>query len=129
MKVRIILACLSAVIVAGCATMSAPADSYLLKIRLQSPFNEDFSIETAVEIGKPFEVTRMNGKARNTVAGVLGHPLNGKFPLELTVSEWMSATDNITGTGRIDLELDKPSGGGVVSSFVYMRTITLTRKP
>ncbi len=118
---------LAVCILVGCGQSPVTSDAYKLTVKLNTPDNQDFVIETPVTVGRPFKLTKLNGEIRNTISGVLGAPVDDKFPLDLTVSEWASETSNIEDTGTLHLELDKARSRGLVSSFVYSRTVTLSR--
>lgn len=111
----------------GGAQSSNNSDSYTLTVELNTPFNKNFIIKTPVVPGTHFELTRLNGKVRNTISGVLKPPVDGKYRIDLTVSEWASEESNIKDTTELNLEPDKPWSGGPVSSSTYMRTVTLSK--
>ncbi len=118
---------LAVCILVGCVHSPVTSDAYKLTVKLNTPYNQDFVIETPVTVGRPFELTKLNSEIKNTISGVLGPPVDDKFPLDLIVSEWESKTSNIKDTIKLDFELDKAWSGGPVSSFVYLRTITLSK--
>jgi hypothetical protein len=103
------------------------AESFDLEITLNTPFNHDFTMLTTVRIGQPFELTATNGAVTNRVSGTLRAPASGAYPLDLTVSEWASEKSNLRDTTKLTLELGKTSGFGPVSSFLYVRQVTLRR--
>ena len=115
-------------IIMGCATTPESRDVYTLTVELNTPFNKKFTMATVVTPNEPFELTKLNGDIKNTISGILRPPLDGKFPIDLTVSEWKSEKSNIKGTTELNLELDKPWSGGPVPSFMYLRTVTLSKK-
>lgn len=119
---------LAVVAIVGCVTPPAAHNEYLLTVKLQDPYNRDVTITTSVMVNQPFAQTNHNEKVQNTVSGVLKPPVSGRFPLELTVSEWKSENSNIRDTTQLTLALGKPWSGGPVSSFVYLRTVTLSKK-
>jgi hypothetical protein len=98
-------------------------------VTLNDPYNADLQVRLAVKVGKPFQIVLDNGEVRTTIAGTIRDPTDNEFPATLTVSEWASPTSNITDTSALRLKLDRASGYGPVSSFVYMRTVTLSQKP
>jgi hypothetical protein len=51
----------------------------------------------------------------------------GKYALNLTVLEWQTEKNNYSRHATFQLELDKPQTAGPISSFVYLRTVTLSR--
>jgi hypothetical protein len=124
----VILITVAAGLLAGCAHSSTSSDQYTLTVKLNTPYNQEFTIVTPVVLDRPFEVTRLNGEIKNTISGVLNQPIDSKYPINLTVLEWKSEKSNIKGTTELNLELDKPWSGGPVSSFVYLRTVTLSKK-
>jgi hypothetical protein len=124
-KIIVCLA-LAAGAITGCAVLPTPQETYMLTVRLQDPCNRDTTITTPVRVSEPFTVTNRNDKVQNVVSGVLKPPVGGRFPMELTVSEWESEKSNMRDTAQLTLELGKPWSGGPVSSFVYLRTVTLT---
>ena len=109
------------------AQSSSHIDSYTLTVELNTPFNKNFIMKTFVVPGKPFELTELNGGTRNTISGVLQSPVDGKYRIDLTVSEWVSEKSNIKDTTELNLELDRAWSGGPVSSFMYLRTVTLSK--
>lgn len=111
----------------GGALSSNHIDSYTLTVELNTPFNKNFIMKTPVVPGKHFELTRLNGEVRNTISGMLKPPVDGKYRIDLTVSEWVSEKSNIIDTTELNLELDKPWSGGPVSSSTYLRTVTLLK--
>jgi hypothetical protein len=112
----------------GCAHSPASSDSYSLTVKLNTPYNQNVIIQTSVVPDHPFELTELNGEIKNTISGVLRPTVDGKFPIDLTVSEWKSEKSNITDTTELKLELDKAWSGGPISSFVYARTVTLSKE-
>jgi len=114
-------------ILVGCGHSPVTSDAYKLTVKLNTIYNLDFVIETPVTVGQPFELTKLNGEIKNTISGVLGPPVEGKFPLDLTVLEWASERSNSKITSKPHLELDKAYSGGMVSSFVYSHTVTLSK--
>lgn len=110
------------------ATQSNQPPLYL-SVKLNDPYNPDLRITLPVSPGKPFKVTVENNELQTTISGTPGDPVEGKYPLTITVSEWASTTSNISGTSELHLELDRPLTWGPVSSFVYLRTIQLSNKP
>jgi hypothetical protein len=128
MKRSILATCLVLAAGLGIGCMQAPAgEAYRLTVKLDSCYNRGIVLETPVAVDRPFSLTKLNGAVTNTISGVLKPPVDGKFPLDLTVSEWESAKSNIRGTTALNLELDKPWSGGVGFSFVYGRTVTLSK--
>jgi hypothetical protein len=124
----VILITVAAGLLAGCAHSPRSSDQYTLTVQLNTPFNQEFTIVTPVVLNKPFEVTRLNGEIKNTISGVLDQPLDSKYPINLTVSEWASEKSNIKGTTEQNLELDKPCSFCTVFSIAYIRTVTLSKK-
>ena len=122
----IFIAAAVGIMMTGCASTPASSDVYKLTVELKTPYNTDFTMTTVITANEPFELTKPNGNIRNTISGVLRPSVDGKFPLDLTVSEWASEKSNIKDTTELKLELDKPWSGGPVSSFVYLRTVTLS---
>jgi hypothetical protein len=106
-----------------------PTHSYhlVLSVKLQDPFNRDFEIRTPVHLGKPFHATAKNGSVINDISGTVRAAKAGKFALKLTVLEWQSAKSNMRDTTNFQLDLDKPQIAGPISSFIYLRTVTLSR--
>ena len=103
------------------------AESFDLSVTLATPYNHDFTMLTTVRVGQPFELTATNGAITNKASGTLQAPVEGVYPLDLTVSEWKSETSNIRDTTQLKLELGKRWAGGPVSSFVYTRIVVLRR--
>ena len=101
---------------------------FILRVRLQDPFNRDLEIRKRIEAGKPFCVRKKNGRVKNTISGRLLAETDGKHKLSLTVFEWLSEKSNIRDGWELELELNKPWGGGPIASLVYMRTVTLSRE-
>jgi hypothetical protein len=102
-------------------------ESFDLEIALITPYNHDFTMLTTVRTGQPFELTATNGAITNRVSGTLHAPVSGAYPLDLTISEWASEKSNIRDTTKLNLELGKSYGFGPVSSFLYLRQVTLRR--
>lgn len=100
----------------------------VLSVRLRDPFNRDFEMRIPVGLGQRFRTTATNGTVRNEMSGRVGAANGGKYALNLTVLEWQSAKNNVRDTTNFRLELDKPQSAGPISSFVYLRTVTLSRK-
>ena len=103
-------------------------DGLYLSISLKDPYNADLLVRTAIRIGAAFRVTVENGVVKTTISGTVDAPVDEKYPLNITVTEWASATSNNSDTTNLSLELDRPRGYGPVSSFVYLRTVTLSKK-
>jgi hypothetical protein len=106
---------------------SSRSDRLFLSVRLQDPFNRDFEIRIPVRLAKHFRTTATNGTVRNEVSGVVRPSISGKYALNLTVLEWQSEKNNVRDTTNFQLELNKPQTAGPISSFVYLRTVTLSR--
>jgi hypothetical protein len=109
-------------LLAGCQThTSAPSPkpaSYDLEVTIVSPFSDDeFTMSRTVQIDQPFELSANNG---DKLSGVL-YERDKKYLLDITVVEPGSA-DTFK---ELPLELGKPWSGGFVSSFVFLRIITL----
>jgi hypothetical protein len=109
-------------------TSDTDREIYILSVKLNDIYNPDFEIRLPIKINKTFQVIAENGDIKTTISGTLGSSNKGKYPLTLTVSEWGSEKSNITDTTQLNLELDKPMGYGPVSSFLYLRTVTLSKK-
>ena len=114
-------------LLAGCAQSPTSSDLYTLTVELNNPYNRKFKMETVVVRNEPFELTKLNGRIKNTLSGVLRDPEDGKFPLELTVSEWESDKSNSRWTIELNLELGEEWSGGIVQSLFYEKTITLSK--
>jgi hypothetical protein len=97
-------------------------------VKLNDIYNPDFEVRLPIKINKQFQVVAENGDIKTTISGTLGNSNKGKYPLTLTVSEWGSEKSNISDTIQLNFELDKPVGYGPVSSFFYLRTVTLSKK-
>ena len=107
---------------------AAERDEFYLSVNLNDPYNADLLVRAPIKLDAPFQITVENGVVKTTMSGIVHEPVDNRYPLTMTVTEWASATNNITGTNDLRLELEKPSGYGVVFSVVYARTVTLTRK-
>jgi hypothetical protein len=99
-----------------------------LTVKLNDIYNPDLRMTLPVRAGKPFKVTVENSDLKTTISGTLSDPVEGKYPLTITISEWASTTNNIAGTSELHLELDKPLAWGPVFSVVYLRTVQLSSK-
>jgi len=106
---------------------SAHSYHFVLSVKLQDPFNRDFEIRTPVHLGKHFHATAKNGTVTTDISGLVRATSAGKHALKLTVLEWQSPMSNIRDTTDFQLDLDKPQSAGAISSFVYLRTVTLSR--
>jgi len=106
----------------------ADKEVFYLSVTLNDPYNADLLVRTPIRIGAPFRVTVENGDVKTTISGTVGEPVEDKYPLTITVTEWASANSNISDNNNLRLELDKPTGYGPVSSFVYLRRVTLSGK-
>ena len=100
-----------------------------LSMTLNDPYNTDVQVRLAVTINKPFQIVLDNGDVKTTISGTIHDPTDNEYPSTISVSEWASSTSNINDTSELRLKLDRPYGYGPVSSFVYMRTITLSQRP
>jgi hypothetical protein len=111
------------------ATYAAQPDteSFDLEVTLMTPINPDFTMQTTVRIGQPFEITATNGGISNRVSGTLQTPTNGVYPLDLTVSEWASETQNIHDPMKLELKLGKSWAGGPLVGLIYIRWVTLRK--
>ena len=116
-----------AVAIAGCATSPTTPESYLLTVRLQDPYNRDVTITTPVAVDQPFAITNRNDQVQNVITGILKPPVDSRFPMELTVSKWKSEISNMRDKEQLSLVLDKPWSSSLVSSVMYLRTVTLTK--
>jgi hypothetical protein len=115
----------------GCVLFALPASqsSHLRKlvllVNLRDPLNQDFDIRIPVRVGERFVATAKNGVVKNEVLGLLQAPTAGTYPLSLTVSEWESEQNHVSGTMNFKLQLDKPQSAGPIFTFLYLRTVTL----
>lgn len=78
-------------------------------------------------MGERFVAKAQNGAVRNDVSGILQTPTAGSYPLTLTVSEWGSEQNHVSGTTNFKLQLDRPQSAGPIFTFLYLRTVTLSR--
>ena len=69
----------------------------------------------------------MDGNLKNIISGELHPCSSGKYPLHLSISEWVSEKQNVSGTTDYLLQLGKADGSGFISSVVYGRIVTLER--
>jgi len=106
----------------------APAapTSLTLTVTLKDIYNHAFKVSLPVTPDVPFKVVSTNGSVTNTISGTVGEPVNGKYPLPLSVSEWKSKADNISDTTDYNLELGKPQGCGPAASIIFERFVVLT---
>ena len=106
---------------------NTPRESFTLSVRLRDPYNRDLTALIPVQTNKPFHLEQTNGAVKNSFYGMLHSPIATTYPLTLTVSEWVSPSNNIRDTTKFSLKLDHSQSGGPVSSFVYSRTVILSR--
>lgn len=99
----------------------------MLTVELNTPMNKNFIMKTIIVPGKHFEFTKHNGEVRNTISGELKAAVDGKYRLDLTMSERKSEKSHTEEKVELNLELDKPWSGGTVSSVLYSRTVTLSK--
>ena len=104
----------------------AGGEVYYLSVIINDLYSPDLRVLLPVRIGRPFKVTVENG-VRTEISGTVLAPLDDKYPLDLSVAEWVSKEDNLKDTTSLRLELDRSIGFGPVSSFVYRRTVTLSK--
>lgn len=124
-----LIALLMQLVPAPCsAAESATPEIFTLTVTLQDVYNAHFDIPTNVIVDQEFGVSKQNGAVTNAISGVLHRPQEGRYPLTLTISEWKSDTSNNKNTERLNLELDKPWVGGPAQSFVYLRTVVLSKQ-
>jgi hypothetical protein len=75
---------------------------------------------------QPFSTRCKSGAMVNTFRGELHQEKDGKYPLDLSISEWKSVTSKLMDSGSHRLTLNESWSGGIISSFVlFRRTITL----
>jgi hypothetical protein len=106
----------------------ADREPLYLSLKINDVYNPDLRVTLPVSPGKPFKITVENNDLITTISGTLGAPIEGKYPLTITFSEWASTTSNISDSSEWQLELDKPIAWGPVSSFIYLRTVQLANK-
>ena len=104
------------------------SESRYLSVTLNDPYNADVQVRIAIKIGKPFQITLENGEVKTVISGTVRDPIDNEYPATITISEWASATSTKRETSELRLKLDQPHGYGPVSSFVYFRTVTLSKK-
>lgn len=100
----------------------------MLTVTLDSIYNNHFQVDLPVVIDQPFKVVTTNGSVTNTMSGTVGKPVQGKYPLPLYVSE-AAGGSGMKGTSDYSLELGKPVSGRPVASFVFIRTVQLSKVP
>ncbi len=105
----------------------AEEDPFTLTVELNTPFNKNFIMKTTVIPGRHFEFTKLNGEVKNRISGELKPPVDGKYRLDLTVSERKSDKSHLEERAEVELEPGKPSSWGPVSSFIYSRTVTISK--
>jgi len=117
------------VVMLAIATHAAQPDteSFDLEVTLMTPINHDFTMQTTVRIGQPFEIITTNGGISNKVSGTLQAPTNEVYSLALTVSEWASETMHIRDPMKLELKLGKSWAGGPVMGLIYLRWVTLRK--
>lgn len=103
------------------------AKALMLSVELDSVYNRHFKVRMPVTINKPFRIEAANGAVTNTISGTVSGPVQARYALPLYVSEWSSKTNNISGTEQLVLQLDKPHAGGPVSSFIFIRIVSLSK--
>lgn len=108
--------------------LSNTTEEFLLKITLADP-GATAEIQTRIVPLKPFESSEMHNGARITIKGELSAKHKGRYRLRLKLAEWRDEKTNSTEEYEVDLIPGKPEGRGFVSSFIYQRTILLTRVP
>jgi hypothetical protein len=113
------------------APLPAPAkttEEFLLKITLTDP-GATAEIQTRIVTMKPFEHSEMHNGAKITIQGELSTKHKGSYRLRLKLAEWRDEKTNSTEEYEVDLVPGKPEGRGFIQSFIYQRTILLTRVP
>ena len=79
----VILITVAAGLLAGCAHSPTSSDQYTLTVKLNTPYNQEFTIATPVVLNRPFEETRLNGEIKNTISGVLNQPIDSTRQLKV----------------------------------------------
>lgn len=100
---------------------------FVLRVHLSDPFNPNRDFRLPVQLNQPFLLRRMDGNVKNTISGKLNPCRGGKYPLRLSISEWVSEKHNVSGTTDHLLQPGKADGSGFISSVVYSRIVTLER--
>jgi len=105
----------------GQAASSPVTNSFDLEVTLDSPFSTgEFSMLTTIRADEPFRLSATTEGQQREISGVL-HCRHGKFLLDLTVVE-----PGVSGTSSgLELQLGKPTGEGLVASFVFLHIIKL----
>ena len=113
-----------------CPSLAQQKDeSFSLTVELRDPINPDFQTCIPIRVNEPFRIAWVDRKVRNSIAGVLRPAVSGEYPLEIVISEGeYEGKVGLKGTSRPQLRLEEPSGWGVVSSFVYLRYVTLSKE-
>ena len=102
--------------------------SFVLHVVLDDIFNPHRDLHLPIKLNMPFRLSRLSGKVKNTISGELRPCADGKYPLHLTISEWVSEKKNVSGTADYLLQLGKSDESGLIASVVYNRTVTLVRR-
>jgi HEAT repeats len=102
--------------------------SFVLHVVLDDIFNPHRDLHLPIKLNRPFRLSRVSGKVKNTISGELRPCADGKYPLHLTISEWVSEKQNVSGTADYFLQPGKSDGSGLIASVVYNRTVTLVRR-
>jgi hypothetical protein len=113
--------------VQAASPVAVEKNALMLSIVIDTIYNHHFRVDLPISLNQPFKVVTSNGGVTNTVLGTVSSPVDGKYALPLSVSEWVSKSNNFSDTEELSLELDKPVSGGFDSSVVFMRTVTLTK--
>ncbi len=117
----------AATLIAGAHGAQSNGGPFDLKVRLSTPFNRDFTMLVIIRAGEPFTLNATNGATTDKLSGILHKPSKGIYPVDLTISEWISAKENIRNSAKLDLELGKTRGTGVIAGLVYCYFVTLRR--
>ena len=103
-------------------------EEFLLKVRLIDPTGPT-EIQTRIVTQQRFEFSEMHNSAKITIKGELAERRKNSYHLKLTLVEWASQKSNSTETYELDLVPGEAQSRAFVSSFIFHRTILLTRLP
>ena len=109
------------------STNADASEIYYLSVVLNDGFSPDLRVLLPVKINKAFSVQIQNGDITTTISGTVLEAVEGKYPLDLSISEQYSTTNRGRETWGLKLELDRLNAAGTCMSLCNMRAVTLSK--
>lgn len=113
---------------APAATSPAAPEEFELRVKFNTPITPNYELKAIIAIDKPFLQKDSHEKgAFNVASGLLLPPVDGKYPLALTLIDWQADNANTMTATKEMLRLGESHAWGMSGGIIHLYTVTLTR--